>query len=73
MGAKTTSFHSFKMTTNRLGLEKISCGRSYLDEDQHAGNEYKAHVECQELQQRQREAAFVTAPFYSWTCSAKEE
>lgn len=45
---------------------------SYLNEDEHTGNEDEGHVECQELQQRQRETAFITALLHSWRCTAKK-
>lgn len=51
----------------------IICEQSYLNEDEHTGDKDESHVECQELQQRQRETAFVPTLLYSWRCSAKVE
>ena len=45
---------------------------SYLNEDEHTGNEDEGHVECKELQQRQRETAFISALLHSWRCSTKK-
>ncbi len=47
--------------------------KSYLNKDEHTGDEDKGHVKGQELEQRQRQTAGVTALLYSWRCSAEDQ
>lgn len=43
----------------------ICVDRLYLDEDQHTGDEDEGHVEGQQLEKRQCQAAFLTALLHS--------
>lgn len=69
----STGSSSGKVKHDKSKEKNHSLERSYLNEDEHTGDEDEGHVEPQELQQRQRETAFVRAPLYSWRHSAKAE